>query len=343
MKSADNWKKTARRIAVALGCTAAIVFGDVSCSAQPQSVLVTLNSVKADPDTIQEFAIWPGVAPGSEKWDQQQNDVAVFGTHVVYNVVKPSLTAYFPDPKIATGAAMIVAPGGGFRFLQIDNEGTDVAKWLASRGITAFVLKYRTEKMPDSTAGFLLSAMHFLGQLKDLTDREAKGEIALSGGPDMTGSDAPENALNWPAYGPADGVQAMRIIRAHADAWGIDPKRIGFMGFSAGAMVTYGVITSADKADMPTVAAPLYYSLSSSVAIPADAPPLFMAAASDDPISRGMPSTYMRWIAAGHSAELHMYASGGHGFGMAHHGTPTDAWIDAFETWLRTVGFLPKK
>ncbi len=133
------------------------------------------------------------------------------------------------------------------------------------------------------------------------------------------------------------------VLRAHADAWGIDPKRIGFMGFSAGAMVTYGVITSADKADMPAVAAPLYYSLSPSVAIPADAPPLFMAAANDDPISHGMPATYQRWIAAGHPAELHMYASGGHGFGMAHHGTPTDAWTDAFEVWLRTVGFLTQK
>lgn len=323
--------------------TALIAFAETSCSAQSEAKTATVETVKPDAQSIQEFPIWPGIAPGSENWTQQQNDISLLGSHVVYNVVKPTLTAYFADPKTATGAAMIVAPGGGFRFLQIDNEGTEVARSLAAHGITAFVLKYRTEKMPDSTPGFLLATMKFLGQLKDFADRGVKGEIVLAGGPDTTRSLAPDNMLNWPFYGAADGVQAMKIVRANAAKWNIDPHRIGFMGFSAGAMVTYGVITTADPADMPDVAAPLYYSLSSSVPIPADAPPLFMGAASDDPISRGMPATYMRWIAAGHSAELHMWAKGGHGFGMSKQGAPTDNWIESYYRWLDTEGFSKKQ
>lgn len=320
-----------------------IALGEVSCSAEPQAKPATAETVKADAQSIQEFPIWPGVASGSENWTQQQNDVSLPSAHVVYNVVRPTLTAYFADPKTATGAVMIVAPGGGFRFLQIDNEGTEVARALAARGITTFVLKYRTEKMPDSTPGFLLAAMRFLSQLKDLTDRGAKGEIMLAGGPDTTRSLAPDNILNWPFYGAADGVQAMKIVRANAAKWNLDPHRIGFMGFSAGAMVTYGVITTADPANMPDIAAPLYFSLASNVPIPPNAPPLFMAAASDDPISRGMPATYMRWIAAGHSAELHMWAKGGHGFGMSKQGAPTDNWIDTYCRWLDAEGFLKRR
>src|ERR1700722_5521988 len=241
------------RLATAMSCAAvlALACGEASCSAPSKAILTTIETVKPDTQDVQEFPIWTSTAPGSENWTQQQNDVSGFGKHVVYNVVRPTLTAYFANPEKSTGAAIIIAPGGGFRFLQIDDEGTDVARWLAARGVTAFVLKYRTEKMPDSTLGFLLATTKFLGQLKDLTARGAKGEIVLAGGPDKTGSLAPDNMLNWPFYAAADGIQSMKIVRANAAKWHIDPHRIGFMCFSAGAMVTYGGVTSATPADMP--------------------------------------------------------------------------------------------
>jgi acetyl esterase/lipase len=309
------------------------------CSASEDATSVDIARVKPGP-VPQEFAIWRGTAPGSEHWTQAPNDVSVLGMHVVYNVVRPTLTAYFPDPRHATGTAVIVAPGGGFRFLNIDTEGTAVAQWLAAHGIAAFVLKYRTVKMPDSTSGFLLDLTRFLGRLKDVSERAEKEKIVLAGGPDTSGTDTPPDLMDWPAYGPADGVRAMAVLRAHAKDWGIAPDHIGFMGFSAGSMVTYGVLLTAKPNEMPDFAAPLYYSLSAKVPLPAKVPPLFLAAASDDPISRGMHDTYVRWIAVGRSAELHMYAKGGHGFGMKKQGLPSDGWIDDFYAWLGKEGFL---
>jgi acetyl esterase/lipase len=331
---------TIARLVAALGCAALLVLGAVACSASEGATSVAMADVKPGVATPQEFAIWPGAAPGSETWAQQPNDVSVLGMHVIYNVVRPTLTAYFPDPAHATGTAVIVAPGGGFRFLNIDTEGTEVARWLTAHGIAAFVLKYRTVKMPDSTPGFLIALTQFLGRLKDETARGEKGEIKLVGGPDKNGADTPANILDWPAYGAADGVRAMQVVRAQAAHWGIAHDRIGFVGFSAGSMVTYGVLTSASPADMPDFAAPLYYSLSPDVPLPANAPPLFLAAAGDDPISRGMPQTYARWIAAGHPAELHIWAKGGHGFGMTKQGLPSDHWIEDFHAWLETQGLL---
>ncbi|HEY0105519.1 MAG TPA: hypothetical protein VGB91_05490 [Rhizomicrobium sp.] len=331
-----------RALLAGLICGLVLVLGAFGCSASEGAATVTVDGVKADPATPQEFAIWPGVAPGSETWTQEPNDFSLFGAHAVYNVVRPTLTAYFPQPGKATGTAVIVAPGGGFRFLNIDVEGTDVARWLAAHGITAFVLKYRTVKMPDSTPGFLIALTQYLGRLKDVSERAARGEISLAGGPDTSGADAPQSMFDWPAYAAADGVRAMHLVRAHAAAWGVAPNRIGFLGFSAGAMVTYGVLTSAPAQDMPDFAAPLYYSLSPKVPVPTEAPPLFLAAASDDPISRGMPQTYMRWIAAGRSAEIHMWSKGGHGLGMTRDSLGPTNWIGLFYAWLGTEGYLGK-
>ncbi|MEI9988432.1 MAG: alpha/beta hydrolase [Rhizomicrobium sp.] len=332
-----------RAFLAGLGCALILAVGGAGCSASEGSNAVTVDSVKSDSAAPQEFAIWPGTAPGSEKWTQQPNDFSLFGAHAVYNLVRPTLTAYFPDPGKATGIAVIVAPGGGFRFLNIDVEGTNIARWLAAHGIATFVLKYRTAQMPDSTPGFLIALTQYLGRLKDASERAAKGEISLAGGPDKSGSDTPPNMFDWPAYAVADGVRAMKLVRGHAAAWGIAPDKIGFMGFSAGSMVTYGVLTSAPPEDMPSFAAPLYYSLSPAVPLPAKAPPLFLAAASDDPISWGMPQTYARWIAAGHAAEIHMWAKGGHGLGMTQDSLGASNWIGLFDAWLGTEGFRDPK
>jgi acetyl esterase/lipase len=310
-----------------------------ACSSPPSPVLPNANGVNAGSTVAQEFAIWPGVAPGSEGWAQKQGDFSLLGVHAVYNVVRPTLTAYFPDPRKATGTAIIVAPGGGFRFLNFDAEGTKVATWLAEHGIAAFVLKYRTEKMPDGNIGFLIAFKDFAGQLGKFMEKGKSGP-PLNGGPAAAGVLVPENPMDWPFTAPADGLQAMKTIRANAEKWHIAMDRIGFMGFSAGSAVTYSVITTAPDADMPNFAATMYYTLSPKVEIPENAPPLFMAANSSDPISRGMPQLYARWIAAGHQAEIHMYPGEEHGFGATHSGKPSDGWMEAYYTWLGKEGFL---
>jgi acetyl esterase/lipase len=133
---------------------ALVVFFATSCTVPQEPLFQSANAVNAQSTAAQEFPIWLGVAPGSENWAQKQKEIDVSGTHYIYNVVRPTLMAYFPDPKKATGAAMIVAPGGGFRFLNVDQEGRLVARWLADHGVAAFVLEYRTVKMPDDTVGF---------------------------------------------------------------------------------------------------------------------------------------------------------------------------------------------
>jgi acetyl esterase/lipase len=295
--------------------------------------MASAATVQVGQTAPQEFALWPGGAPGSETWTQKYGDFAMFGQHAVYNVVQPTLTAYFPDPKNTNGVAVIVAPGGGFRFLTIDNEGTDVAKWLAARGVTAFVLKYRTEKMPDGTIDFLMAFRKFAS---DLAAKMEKGKTGtpMSGGPAAAGDLAPENPMDWPFTAPADGRQAVKILRANADRWHIAPDKIGLIGFSAGAALTYSVITSAPDAEMPNFAAAMYYTLSPDVPIPANAPPLFMAANAGDPISRGMPGVFQRWRACGHDAEIHMFPGDEHGFGKMHSGKPSDGWIDALGNWI---------
>jgi len=310
----------------------------LSCSVQQLPVQPNARGIKADVTAPQEFAIWPGSAPGSEQWTQKQGDFTLAGNRAVYNVVRPTLTAYFPDPRKAVGTAVIVAPGGGFRFLNFDNEGTKVAIWLADHGIAAFVLKYRTERMPDGKVGFLIAFKEFVDQLKDFMEKGKTGP-APSGGPAPADVLVPPNPMDWPFYAPADGIQAMKVLRANAIRWHIRADRVGMMGFSAGSAVTYATVTAAPKAEMPDFAAAMYFTLSPKVVIPDNAPPLFMAGNSGDPISRGMPEVYRRWIAGGHHAEIHMWPGTEHGFGNGHEGKPSDHWIDLFYRWLDKEGF----
>jgi acetyl esterase/lipase len=145
----------------------------IACSSPPSAVIPDASAVRAGQTNPQEFAIFKGVPPGSEDWTQKPNEVSLLGNHFVYNVIRPTLTAYFPDPKKANGMVVIVAPGGGFKFLNIDSEGADVAKWLADHGIVALVLKYRTEKMPNGTIDFLIAFKKFVG---DLAAKMEKGK-----------------------------------------------------------------------------------------------------------------------------------------------------------------------
>ena len=249
--------------------------------------------------------LWPGVAPGSENWKQTEKTIQVDYGRVIINVSTPTLTAYLPDKSKATGTGIIVAPGGACIALAIDHEGIQVAEWLQQRGIAAFVLKYRI--------------------------KEKQGEGIPKG---MNFDEACK-------YGIADGIQAMKLVRQHAAEWGVAPDKIGFMGFSAGAMVTSGVLLQPDAAARPAFAAPIYGGpFGVMPAIPAKLPPIFMAWAQDDGLVREpIVKFYDALMAAGIRPEAHIYSAGGHGFGMKKQGTSSDHWIDDFYVWLQAQGF----
>ena len=254
----------------------------------------------------QTLNLWPGVAPGSEHWTQKEQTIeAPYGT-VLIDVVTPTLTAYLPEKSKATGAGVIVAPGGACIALAITIEGTAVAKWLQERGIAAFVLKYRTQ--------------------------EKKGE----------GIPADLNMDEACKYGIADGIQALKIVRQHALEWGVSPDRVGFIGFSAGAMVTSGVLLQEDAAARPNFAAPIYGGpFGVMPKIPAKLPPIFMAWAQDDGLVLApIVKFYDALRAGGIKPEAHIYSTGEHGFGMKKQGTTSDHWIEEFYWWMEVQGFV---
>jgi acetyl esterase/lipase len=261
---------------------------------------VTLVSTAVGAQTVR---IWPGVAPGSERWTQKEVTIqnTPVGT-VVMNVVTPTLTTYLPNSKNATGTGVIIAPGGAFVALTVSLEGADVARWLQQRGIAAFVLKYRVV--------------------------EKKQE----GIPEMDMDTAGR-------YGIADGIQALKIVRQHAREWGVSPDRIGFLGFSAGGMAASGAVLQANSAERPNFAALVYGApFGKMPPIPPHLPPLFLAWAQDDPVAL-QPIVHFRdaLAAAGIKPEEHVFASGGHGFGMKKQGTTSDHWIELFYNWLEAL------
>jgi len=146
-------------------------------------------------------------------------------------------------------------------------------------------------------------------------------------------------------YGIADGIQAIKVVRQHAVEWGLSPDRVGFLGFSAGAMVTSGAVLQADSAARPAFAAMLYGGpFGAMPTIPAKLPPTFLAWAQDDAVALDpVVKFYGALSAAGHRPEVHIFRSGGHGFGMRKQGTSTDHWIDAFYYWLEGQGLTTPK
>ena len=269
------------------------------------AVAVVFTFLLACSARSQVVNIWPGVAPGSESWTQKERAVenTPLGT-VVFNVVTPTLTAYLPERSKATGTGVIIAPGGAFVALAIDLEGNSVARWLQERGIAAFVLKYRIV--------------------------EKRGE-GIPSGMDMD---------EVGKYGIADGIQALKVVRQHASEWGVSPDRIGFMGFSAGAMVASGALLQANAASRPNFAAMIYGGpFGRMPAIPVQLPPMFLAWAQDDAVALApVVKFYDALKAAGHKPETHIFSAGGHGFGMRKQGTTSDHWIDSFYYWLEAQG-----
>lgn len=293
---------------------------------EPNSPLPNADRVPEAPPTV--LPIWPGVAPGSENWTQREAQYRGFdGKLMIRNVVTPTLTVFAPEPKKATGAAIIICPGGGFRFLSWENEGTDVARWLQERGVTAFVLKYRLKETPADEAEFARDMLGFMLTLAKFRDRDLSSEAAQSLAEDMR--------VSGSAAGIADGRQAVRVVRQSAKKWNLKQDCIGMMGFSAGAMITNAACIGDNAECRPDFAAPIYGPVFGEIKAPAHAPPLFILCASDDQLAEASSvRLYSTWRDAGYQAELHIFEKGGHGFGMAKKNLPIDGWINRFGDWL---------
>jgi acetyl esterase/lipase len=247
----------------------------------------------------------------------------------VRNVSQPALIPFLPDASIATGAAIIIAPGGAFFKLAMSHEGFAVANWLTRLGIAAFVLKYRLAASPDDPGAAAV----------ELAKHETRvAELARAGGRTLSDLLSREQ---WDAMLAAceDASEAIRCIRLNAAELGISPDRVGLIGFSAGAGIAVGAALNADISSRPNMLASMYGALPSAIAVPPTAPPAFIAAAADDEFDSFSVDIYKAWREGGARAELHVFENGGHGFGIVPLGKRSDLWPNLFDQCLQAWGF----
>jgi acetyl esterase/lipase len=250
--------------------------------------------------------------PAKESWFRQ------WGEPMVRNVSTATLTPFLPDAAKANGTAVIVAPGGGFRWLSINNEGWKIAKALNERGVAAFVLKYRLQPTPPTLEGLKES-------MNSMSSSVPGGGAPRPPRPDLTDQ-------------VQDAEAAYAMILARAKEWNVNPNRIGMVGFSAGAGLTMRC-TLFSKTMKFAFVAPIYGGMGR-VDVPKDAPPLFVAIASDDFLFGGEFGLIKSWFVAGRPVEFHLYQNGGHGFGMGYPDRTTYWWFEVFTHWLDINGFL---
>lgn len=247
---------------------------------------------------------------GAEKVEERGTS----GHHdrAISDVVEPTLTVYLPPQAQATGVGIIICPGGGYQHLAIDKEGHDVAAWLTSRGVAAFVLKYRLPGKDNMSV-----ANH-----GDLAQATAAARVALE-----------------------DAEEAVRVVLAQAAHFGVRPESVGMMGFSAGGNLAALVAMTAPPAQRPRFLTLVYPAIPAALAVTAAMPPTFLAHADDDKLSAGDNSVrfYLALKKAGVPAELHVFASGGHGFGIKSSDKTAAGWTTAYEAWLRTLARPAKK
>ena len=251
-------------------------------------------------------------------------------TTMLRNVVTPTLTVC--RPAKANGVGVIVAPGGGWRILAWEHEGTDLCAWLTERGYTAFLLKYRLMGTAPDPAEFARQSEE---TSKLLAARFASGELPRSL------DDVVKDPRMTAAQGAAndDGRRALALVRERAAEWGVTPARVGMIGFSAGAFLTADVAMNPGGPPL-AFAAPIYGGTTGGRPVPKDAPPLFSTVTEDDRLLlRSVQHLYLDWSKAALPAEFHVFARGGHGFGMAKQGLPVDGWVDLFGQWLVDRGF----
>ena len=291
------------------------------------AIFLTAPGFAAEPIVVD---LWPGKAPGDigikgQETSRIHQSPLVGPTKLITNVTKPTMTIYQPPRETNTGTAMIICPGGGYWDLYWELEGEEVAAWLNSVGMTGFLLKYRCPRRPG----------------------EDKTEPAL--GPQL------------------DAQRAVSLVRSRAAEWGVDPKRIGMVGFSAGGHLALATATNfpkrlyepIDKIDSvssrPDFAVMCYSGylkakgkneLAPGIQIPSDTPPIFLAHASDDKesyggsLSENSALMYLALKSAGVPAELHIYATGDHDFGVRQNEKLPSSWTNLCVRWLRNQGLL---
>ena len=262
----------------------------------------------------QVISIWPAANLAADA--QSQHEVITetdAHDHQVTNVHNPTITAYLPAPGKATGVAIVVAPGGAHRFLTMDREGYDVAKWMASIGVAGFVLKYRLAHAENS---------HY------------------------TVEDADQ-----------DAQRAIRVIRSRAEEWHVDPAKVGILGFSAGGEVAVLAATKFDRgkpeatdaiehqSSRPDFQVLIYPGVQpANIVVTKDTPPAFMLCANDDAgPSNAIPALAQALKKVGVPVEIHIYNSGGHGFGIRPRPLPISSWPLRLEEWMMDSGIMPKK
>jgi acetyl esterase/lipase len=275
-----------------------------------------------------ELRLWPDGAPGSEGWSLPESVTSSpAGDRIITNVRDPSLTVFLPDPAKATGAAVVIAPGGALRALAFDDEGVKVAEWLNERGIAGFVLKYRTLQQDPTKPRGPLPGMPGPGA----APRQELAIVKANANP------APDDAALREVLelAVADAQAALRLVRHHAADWNIDPARVGIMGFSAGGGGAIGAALAPKSDASPDFLVSLYGPSLQDVDVPEHAPPLFIAVGSTHfNVTNGCLALFAAWKAAGKPVELHVYDGVSGGFGMRKRGLPVDSWTERLYDWL---------
>lgn len=261
--------------------------------------------------------------PASESWFRQ------WGDPMARNITKATLTPFLPKPGTANGMAVIVAPGGGFRWLSLGNEGWEVAQALADKGIAAFVLKYRLQPTPESLEDFKAWMNRPRPAPPTNTDTSKKAPPPPP---------APQMDLSNQL---ADAEAAYGMILKRAKEWGVDVNRIGMIGFSAGAGLTMHSTLHSKTMKLAFIG-PIYGGMGP-VEVPKNAPPMFNVIASDDFLFRGQTGVIESWYKAGIPVEFHLYQNGGHGFGLGNPDRTSNRWFDAFMHWLEVNKFNKHK
>jgi acetyl esterase/lipase len=309
---------------IVLGIVGMAVYCTMSWAQAPLNM--TMTAMEPPAEFANAIPLYKGVAPGSEEVKQKEKWARVAGDYVARNVTSPTLTAFLPPKGNGTGAAVVVVPGGGFMVLAMKNEGLDVARYLTDRGVAAFVLKYRLRPTPDDDKAMQEDMNKVMGP-------RPSGGPAGAPPADRPPPSAPPLALD-------DAQTALKLVRARAAEWNVDPKRIGMIGFSAGAMSTLATALRNDPAARADFIGIIYGPLDA-VQVPQPAPPLFAAIAADDPlIGTGDFGLIRSWRDAKAPVEFHLYEHGGHGFGMRKASKTSDLWADQFYTWMKDRGLL---
>jgi acetyl esterase/lipase len=287
-----------------------------------------LCSLKAQEVTL----LYDGDPPGNRSSNTKEISTKTpsGSIDVISEVTLPSVTAYLPEPNIATGTGVVILPGGALRFLSWDSEGVKLAQWLNKKGIAAFVLKYRLrtsdmKSISPGTGGMLRVAVYESDKLVNANANPLKDSVSTT----VIGMAA------------EDTRQALKRIRRDAVKWRINPEKLGVIGFSAGGGVALSaVMHSSDRASMPAFVATVYGPALEDVVVPSPAPPLFIATCADHMnVAAGCLALFESWKKAEAEAEMHIYGKGKLGFGMIQQNQTSDEWVNSFYSWLRFGGF----